>query len=183
MFFSKIALLPVAATSGVLAAPELDKRGPETLHFADCQTYVAVDYYADDDNSVRFPGNDNTCVPGSFGEGAGTRSCVFPTNVRLTWNLIANARNAGRDVVVGTANNGFKTFTCKRAGDRVLYTDGNGHQCKDLYYFWVKAIVKFSLKYKLLTNCDIVISLSQCLSTYLSALFVGIIGAPLGYAV
>ncbi|KAI0440927.1 hypothetical protein F4803DRAFT_552553 [Xylaria telfairii] len=134
MFFSKVSLLAFAAISGVLAAPELAKRGPETLHFADCATYTAVDYYADDDNSIRFPGNDNTCVPNGFGEGAGSRSCTFPTNVRLTWTFSSNARNAGRDVVVGSANNGFKTFTCKRAGNRVLYTDGNGHQCKDIYY-------------------------------------------------
>ncbi|KAI0970653.1 hypothetical protein F4678DRAFT_480037 [Xylaria arbuscula] len=134
MFFSKVALLAIAATSGVFAAPSLDKRGPETLHFADCQTYTAVDYYANDDNSSSFPGNSNTCVPVGFGEGAGTRSCTFPTNVRLTWSLSSNARSTSQDTVVGTANNGFKTFTCKRAGNRVLYTDGNGHQCRDIYY-------------------------------------------------
>ncbi|KAI8946301.1 hypothetical protein F4801DRAFT_583538 [Xylaria longipes] len=137
MFFSKVSLLAFAAISGVLAAPELAKRGPETIHFADCTAYTAIDYYADDDNSVRFPGNDNTCVPSvspSFGEGSGTHSCTFPTNVGLTWSLNSNARNTPLDTIVGSANNGFKTFVCKRAGNRILYTDGNGNQCRDIYY-------------------------------------------------
>ncbi|KAI0193648.1 hypothetical protein EV127DRAFT_509765 [Xylaria flabelliformis] len=134
MFFSKVSLLAFAAISGVLAAPELAKRGPETLHFADCQAYDAIDYYADDDNSIRYPGDANTCDHPNFGEGTGTHTCTFTTNVRLTWSLISNARSTSLNTVVGTANNGFKTFTCRRAGDRILYTDGNGNQCKDVYY-------------------------------------------------
>ncbi|KAI1848410.1 hypothetical protein JX265_008808 [Neoarthrinium moseri] len=138
MFFSKALVLAVAGTalaapSGGIEASRLEKRGPETIHFADCVTYLAIDYYADDDNSNSFPGNSNECVTNSFREGS-SGSCSYSTGVKLSYNLISGAKSKSANTYVGSANNSFKTFTCKRGSDRVLYVDGNGHACKDTYY-------------------------------------------------
>jgi hypothetical protein len=74
-------------------APELDMRSPETIHFADCMTYKAIFYYADDDNSNAFPGNKNECATASFSEG-GSGNCLFSTGVNLEYVLDTLAPSA-----------------------------------------------------------------------------------------
>ncbi|KAI8632540.1 hypothetical protein F5Y19DRAFT_472575 [Xylariaceae sp. FL1651] len=143
--FSKAVVLALAAagSNSVWAAPaatavvgpELAKRGPETIHFAECVTTSTINYYADDDDSnPGHPGNANVCVPsGGFHEG-GSFSCRFATSVTLSWRLDAGAHSSTTNTVVGGADNGFHKFTCWRGDERVLYTDNNGHQCRSVYY-------------------------------------------------
>ncbi|KAI1098853.1 hypothetical protein F4804DRAFT_337808 [Jackrogersella minutella] len=136
MQFSKIAI--IAFLSGVgLAAPSaagLSKRARESIHMVNCQTYVAVDYYADDSNDGSFPGNNNECIPsgGSFHEGSST-SCTFGSGVSFSWFLSSGANSASDGTDVGTGSNGFHNFNCFRDDNHVLYTDGNGHACSSTY--------------------------------------------------
>lgn len=111
----------------------LHKRDVETIHFARCETYNDIFYYADDAKSHEFPGKDNECVPGRLILGSES-SCRFPTGVVLRYFLGANAYNAAFNSVVGWADNGFHSYTCRRANDRLLFVDGNGHSCTDAFY-------------------------------------------------
>ncbi|KAK8062292.1 hypothetical protein PG997_014389 [Apiospora hydei] len=138
MLFSKSA---IAAFFGAAVARE-------GVHFDKCSpaNYEVVNYYADDSKanvgtisnlmsiyfSLSFPGASNTCVASPNWHSL--NHCTYPTGTPGTWNLASNAESQPIGSVVGTFNNGYHTFTCKRDDDHYAYTDGNGNRCVSVFY-------------------------------------------------
>ncbi|KAI1135657.1 hypothetical protein F5Y05DRAFT_415996 [Hypoxylon sp. FL0543] len=135
MQFSTLAVVAFLAGVG-LAAPAvegLSKRARESIHLADCVTYKVADYYPDDSQDDNFPATNNECVlSGGFREGQ-TSSCTFGSGVTFTYTLDGGALDAPNAQLIGTGTNGFHSWNCFRDDNHVLYTDGNGHQCKTIY--------------------------------------------------
>ncbi|KAK7993422.1 hypothetical protein PG989_006803 [Apiospora arundinis] len=57
-------------------------------------------------------------------------NCTFATGVNVIWNIVANAESYFLRSVVGTINNGFHMYTCRRDNNNFTYTDDNGNQCR-----------------------------------------------------
>ncbi|KAI1377178.1 hypothetical protein F4677DRAFT_459088 [Hypoxylon crocopeplum] len=137
MQFTKIAVVALLSGLGLAAPSEslsnLSKRARESVHLANCQSYFAIDYYADDTKDNVFPGNNNECVSsGGFHEGS-SASCKFGSGVTFSYFLSSNAHSASQGTQVGTGNNGFHNFSCFRDDNHALYTDGNGNACQSTY--------------------------------------------------
>ncbi|KAI0833101.1 hypothetical protein F5Y06DRAFT_186051 [Hypoxylon sp. FL0890] len=135
MQFTKLAIVAFLAGVGLAAPAEagLSKRARESVHLVDCGTYQVADYYADDTQDGKFPGDNNECVSnGGFHEGSST-SCKFGSGVTFSWFLSSGARSAAQATQVGTGSNGFHNFNCFRDDNHVLYTDGHGNACKSIY--------------------------------------------------
>ncbi|KAK3941375.1 hypothetical protein QBC46DRAFT_311464 [Diplogelasinospora grovesii] len=146
--FSLIALASLlasfaAASPAPSPAPDADvprivKRG-EGVHLVNCgSSYSAVVYCENDGNCNFFPGAGNQCIPGNGGlfawEG-GSKSCKFPgTGTTFTWNIVGNAQSQANFANVGSGNNGFHGFQIFKDDKHVMYTDGNGNQCRSIYY-------------------------------------------------
>ncbi|KAI6082138.1 hypothetical protein F4821DRAFT_219658 [Hypoxylon rubiginosum] len=134
MQFTKLAIISFLASVGLAAPAEagLSKRARESIHMAHCNTYYALDYYADDTKDNVFPGDSNECVSSSFHEGT-SASCKFGSGVTFSWFLASNALSASQGSQVGTGNNGYHNFNCFRDDGHTLYTDGNGNKCSSTY--------------------------------------------------
>ncbi|XXH00701.1 hypothetical protein Hte_007051 [Hypoxylon texense] len=134
MQFTKLAIMAILSGVGLAAPAEagLSKRARESIHMVNCDTYKAIDYYADDTKDNVFPGNNNECVANSFKEGSPS-SCKFGSGVTFSWVLSSNAASASQASQVGTGSNGFHNFNCFKDDGHTLYTDGNGKKCTSTY--------------------------------------------------
>ncbi|KAK8030053.1 hypothetical protein PG993_011344 [Apiospora rasikravindrae] len=106
----------------------------EGIHFVKCSpaNYEAINYYADDSKANSFPGASNTCIPSPNWHSVS--QCTYTSGVRLSWNIPTNAESYAVGANVGTVNNGFHTYTCKRDDDHYAYTEGNGNRCTSVFY-------------------------------------------------
>ncbi|KAI0538284.1 hypothetical protein GGR58DRAFT_526556 [Xylaria digitata] len=147
MFFSKLAIAAsflATALAGPLAAPsgegaQLAKRS-NGIHLLNCVTYSAV-VYCDDDSNCNFnPGPGNECVPKDHLNGIGIEiweqsgSCRFDTGTTFSWTIQSNAQQQPNFATVGSGTNGFQGFTIRKDDQHVMFTDGNGHACRSIYY-------------------------------------------------
>ncbi|KAK3390289.1 hypothetical protein B0H63DRAFT_519519 [Podospora didyma] len=122
---------------------EIDARGKlakhaEGVHLVDCGgVYSLVVYCANDSNCSFFPSGSNKCVPPPGGLttwAAHPGSCTFSTGVTFLWNLVSNAQTYPNYAVVGSASNGFRSFTCRKDHKHIMFYDGNGYSCRSIYY-------------------------------------------------
>ncbi|KAI0096060.1 hypothetical protein GGR51DRAFT_544369 [Nemania sp. FL0031] len=148
MFFSKLATaatLLATALAGPVATGSSDEtvqlsKRADSLHLLNCVTYSAVVFCTDDSNCNFNPGPGNECIPNDHLNGNGLEtwetngSCTFSTGVTFTWSIQSNAQSQPNFSVVGSGSNGAQGFTIRKDDQHVMYTDGNGHQCRSIYY-------------------------------------------------
>ncbi|KAK0125690.1 hypothetical protein ONS95_000308 [Cadophora gregata] len=133
--FGSALATPVASPDGTV---KLAKRS-EGVHLVNCgNNYSVVLYCANDSNCNFNPSAGNQCLPTNGGvdtwEGS-NQKCTFPgTGTTFTWNIQSNAQSQANFVQVGTGSNGFHGFNIFKDDKHVMYTDGNGNQCKSIYY-------------------------------------------------
>ncbi|RWA09759.1 hypothetical protein EKO27_g5351 [Xylaria grammica] len=147
MFFSKFATC-AAFLATALASPlgasaneehQIAKRA-NGVHLVNCVTYSAVVYCENDSNCNFNPGAGNQCIPRDHLNGNGLEiwesagSCTFDTGTTFSWNIQSNAQSQPNFSVVGSGTNGFQGFTVRKDDQHVMYTDGNGHACRSIYY-------------------------------------------------
>ncbi|KAK4194235.1 hypothetical protein QBC40DRAFT_320875 [Triangularia verruculosa] len=135
--------VPAASNSSDLdiSTSELDKRqAAEGVYLLNCgnaanpNIYHPVVYCPDISNCGRIPASNNLCYGPTWWE-TSTGSCRFPTGVTFTWNIVANAQQYGDREVVGTGNNGRpRAFVIRKDVKGVLYRDGQGYDCRAIYY-------------------------------------------------
>ncbi|KAF2973083.1 hypothetical protein GQX73_g657 [Xylaria multiplex] len=147
MFFSKLAIAATflaTALAGPLVASndegaQLAKRA-NGVHLLNCVTYSAVVYCADDSNCSFNPGPGNQCIPKDHLNSNGLESweqsgsCRFDTGTTFSWTIQSNAQSQANYAIVGSGTNGFQGFTIRKDDQHVMYTDGNGHACRSIYY-------------------------------------------------
>lgn len=130
--------LPTDSSVGVEAiekrspnVPSIEKRAGEVIFLVNCQTYDSIFYFADSSQANHFPSSGGECdhkiVIGS------PTSCTFDTGVTFSYTLSSNAGNLPAGSFAGTGSNGFHSYTCHRGDNHVIATDGNGHQCRDVF--------------------------------------------------
>ncbi|KAE8454466.1 hypothetical protein EG329_000089 [Mollisiaceae sp. DMI_Dod_QoI] len=142
MQFSK--LLAVATfLANVIANPiagegisKLAKRS-EGVHLVNCNNVYSVVVYCPNDSDCNHnpPAGDGCVRPGGgtyHWEGS-PQSCTFTTGVTFSWNIASNAQSQPNFAYVGSGNNGHG-FNIYKDNQHVMYTDGNGYQCKSIYY-------------------------------------------------
>ncbi len=59
---------------------------------------------------------------------------TFADGVKVVWNIRKDGFHTGRDTVVGTASNGFESWTVKRDKDTFMFQNGDGYDCVKHYY-------------------------------------------------
>ncbi|TPX18959.1 uncharacterized protein E0L32_011352 [Thyridium curvatum] len=136
---------PAPAPSPDVDTKLLAKRA-EGIHLLNCVTYSTVVYCANDSNCNFNPGAGNACSPGSgvFHWEGGSHSCTFGgTGVTFTWAIDSNAQSYPNFQKAGTGSNGFHNFNCFKDDQHVMYTDGNGHACRSIYYCLDQLGLKF----------------------------------------
>ncbi|KAI3320118.1 hypothetical protein HD806DRAFT_547614 [Xylariaceae sp. AK1471] len=149
MFFSKLlasaALLAVALASPLDASAvsnddKLLAKRSNGVHLVNCVTYSAV-VFCDNDSNCNFnPGPGNSCVAKDHLNSDGLNrwensgACGFSTGVTFSWTIQSNGATQPNFSVVGTGSNGFQGFTIRKDDQHIMYTDGNGHACRSIYY-------------------------------------------------
>ncbi|KAK3349106.1 hypothetical protein B0T25DRAFT_569758 [Lasiosphaeria hispida] len=126
-----------ALSTAVVQFRHIVKRG-EGIHLVNCgNRYSAVVYCENDGSCNFFPGKGNQCIPNGSGlfvwEG-GNKGCTFDTGTRFSWSIGSNAQSQRNYTQVGSGDNGFHKFTIFKDDKHTMYRDGNGNECKSIYY-------------------------------------------------
>lgn len=59
---------------------------------------------------------------------------TFSSNVTVVWQIEVDAQSKSADAVVGSADNGFQSFTIHKDTERLLATNADGFQMFTVYY-------------------------------------------------
>ncbi|KAK5059830.1 hypothetical protein LTR84_009713 [Exophiala bonariae] len=113
------------------------------VYFLDCrrgeQVKTALAYYKNFQNGAndnQFPDDITNVTEAGFGvwETGQTQTVTFGNGTKFNFNIAPDAVSKPDGAVVGTADNGFETFTVFKDRQRVLIITNDGFQCTTIYF-------------------------------------------------